>query len=129
VERGRRRQGLTRDAMASAHEELEHYRRDVAALLSALDSEVAPEALAVLERQVAASFGRAAQALTDSRADGHGAFALPLAEVRGLATLARDEVGRAQARIGNRLGSVARARRALAQLDSATTGDSCDVSG
>jgi hypothetical protein len=116
-------------AVDVVREELERYRRDLAALLSALDSGVEPEALGRLEQQFSASFEAAAQVLAKTSAGERSALAGQLAELRSLAALAHEEAGRARTRIGERLVNVARAREALRQADRRTTGGSCDVAG
>lgn len=115
--------------MASARDDLERYRRDLSALLSALDSGQEPESLNVLEERFSASFEAAAQALAAAGERERSLLAGQLAELRRLTALAHGEARVAHGRVGERIANVARARRALSATEHRATGDSCDVQG
>ena len=120
--------------MDDARRALEHYRRDLAALLTALDSDAEPESLAALERSFSSSFEEAAQALTSAGPTGRDALSAELADLRRLAALSQAKAKDEHARVGEELTRVARARRVLRDAEyhgraSHGTGDACDMRG
>lgn len=109
--------------------EIAEYGRDLAALLTALESEIDPEQLLALAERAAASCAGVAR--TISKAPEHERVSLggQLAQLRRMAALTQDAAQRCQAQTGERLVELARTRQILSDLDQRGTGDSCDIAG
>ncbi len=115
--------------MDQARTELADYGRDLAALLTALETDLDPEQLLALAERATASFDGAARSLSNASAVERAVQAGQLAQLRRFAALAQDAAQRCHAQTGERLVELARAREVLSALDQRSTGDSCDIAG
>ncbi len=115
--------------MDQARTGLAEYGRDLAALLTALESAIDPEQLLVLAERASASCATVTSRLSQTPADERASLDGQLAQLRRLAALTQDTAQRCQAQTGERLVELARARQILSELDQRSTGDSCDIAG
>ncbi len=115
--------------MDQARTQLAEYGRDLAALLTALETRLDPEQLLALADRATTSFDGASRMLGEASADERVKLDSQLAQLRRSAALAQDAAQRCHAQTGERLVELARARQILSDLDQRGTGALCDIAG